>query len=292
MKVECVLETRDELGECPIWDPRTRRLWWVDVLAPSLQSYDPATGGHRRYAVAARAIGSFALRKRGGFALARNDGLHAFDPETGKSEPLLDPEPALPDNRLNDGRADRGGRFWVGSMEMAENMIAPTGSLFRVDPDLKVTRLLSDVTIPNSIAFSPDDRTFYFADSRQQTIWAFDLDMDSGDITNRRVFADLRGGRGGPDGSCVDADGFLWNAHFGTSRVVRYAPDGRVDRAIEFPASNLTCCAFGGDKLDVLYVTSAKILLKPDQLAAQPMAGALFAVHPGVRGLPEAAFAG
>jgi sugar lactone lactonase YvrE len=166
------------------------------------------------------------------------------------------------------------------------------GELYRIDPDLKVTRLFGDVKIPNSIAFSADDRTFYFADSREQTIWAFDLDIDSGDITNRRVFANLRGGRGGPDGSCVDAEGFLWNAHFGHSRVVRYAPDGRVDRTIEFPATNLTCCAFGGDKLDVLYVTSARILLNPDQLAAQPMAGALFAVAPGVRGLPEAAFAG
>lgn len=291
MKVDCVLETRDELGECPIWDPRTRKLWWIDILAPSLQSYDPASGAHRRYKVAARAVGSFAMRKRGGFVLARNDGLHAFDPETGKSEPLVDPEPNLPDNRLNDGRADRRGRFWVGSMTMAEE-IKPVGGLYRIDPDLKVTRLFGDVKIPNSIAFSADDGTFYFADSREQTIWAFDLDIDSGDITNRRVFANLRGGHGGPDGSCVDAEGFLWNAHFGHSRVVRYAPDGRVDRTIEFPATNLTCCAFGADKLDVLYVTSARILLNAEALAAQPMAGALFAVHPGVRGLPEAAFGG
>jgi sugar lactone lactonase YvrE len=291
MKVECVLATRDELGECPIWDPRTRKLWWIDILAPSLQSYDPASGAHRRYPVTARAIGSFAMRKRGGFVLARNDGLHAFDPETGKSEPLVDPEPNLPDNRMNDGRPDRRGRFWVGSMTMAEE-IKPVGGLYRIDPDLKITRLFGDVKIPNSIAFSADDRTFYFADSREQTIWAFDLDIDSGDITNRRVFVNLRGGRGGPDGSCVDAEGFLWNAHFGHSRVVRYAPDGRVDRTIEFPATNLTCCAFGGDKLDVLYVTSARILLNAEALAAQPMAGALFAVHPGVRGLPEAAFGG
>jgi sugar lactone lactonase YvrE len=291
MKVECVAETRDELGECPIWDPRTRKLWWVDILAPCLQSYDPGSGKHRRYPVTARAVGSFAIRKRGGFVLARNDGLHAFDPETGKSEPLVDPEPELPDNRLNDGRADRRGRFWVGSMSRKDER-TPAGSLYRIDPDLKVTRLLSDVIIPNSIAFSPDDRTFYFADSREQTIWAFALDIDSGAIAHRRVFADLRGGRGGPDGSCVDAEGLLWNAHFGSSRVIRYAPDGRVERSIEFPASNLTCCAFGGDKLDVLYVTSAKILLKPGELAAQPMAGALFAVHPGARGLPEAAFGG
>jgi sugar lactone lactonase YvrE len=241
--------------------------------------------------VAARAVGSFTLRKAGGFVLACNDGLHAFDPATGNSKPLVDPEPDLPDNRLNDGRADRRGRFWVGSMTMAEK-IEPVGGLYRIDADLTVTRLFGGVNIPNSIAFSADDRTLYFADSREQTIWAFDLDIDSGDITNRRVFANLRGGRGGPDGSCVDAEGFLWNAHFGHSRVVRYAPDGRVDRFIEFPASNLTCCAFGGDTLDVLYVTSAQILLKPADLAAQPLAGALFAVEPGVRGLPEAAFAG
>jgi sugar lactone lactonase YvrE len=289
--VQCLLPVRDQLGECPIWDPRTGKLWWVDILAPCLQSYDPASGEHRRFPVAARAVGSFAIRAKGGLALARDDGLHAFDPETGTSQPLVDPEPDLPDNRLNDGRADRRGRFWVGSMSMQDER-TPAGGLYRIDPDLQVTRMLGDVKIPNSIAFSPDDRTFYFADSREQLIWAFDLDIDSGDIANRRVFADVRGGRGGPDGSCVDAEGFLWNAHFATSRVVRYAPDGRVDRFIEFPATNLTCCAFGGDKLDVLYVTSAKIMLKPDALAAQPMAGALFAVYPGVRGLPEAAFAG
>jgi sugar lactone lactonase YvrE len=287
--IQCLLPVRDELGECPIWDPRTRKLWWIDILAPCLQSYDPASGAHRRYEVPGRAVGSFAIRKQGGFALAMDSGLHAFDPETGKSQLLVDPEPNLPDNRLNDGRADRRGSFWVGSMSMVDER-TPAGSLYRIDPDLKVTRLFGDVKIPNSIAFSPHDRTFYFADSREQMIWAFDLDIDTGAITNRRVFADLRGGRGGPDGSCVDAEGFLWNAHFGNARVVRYAPDGRVDRVIELPASNPTCCAFGGDRLDVLYVTTARIMLKPERLAAEPMAGALFAVQPGVRGLPEAAF--
>jgi sugar lactone lactonase YvrE len=291
MKVECVSETRDELGECPIWDPRTRKLWWVDILAPCLQSYDPESGEYRRYPLAGRAVGSFAIRKQGGFVLARNDGLYAFEPTTGKSQFLVDPEPKLPNNRLNDGRADRRGRFWVGSMPIQGS--EPTGALYRVDPDLKVARLFGDVTIPNSLAFSPDDRTLYFADSRQQTIWAFDLDIDTGAITNRRVFANLRGGRGGPDGSCVDADGCLWNAHFGMARVVRYTPNGRVDRMIELPATNPTCCAFGGDTLDVLYITTAKIMLAPERLAAQPpLAGALFAVSAGVCGLPEAEFAG
>ncbi len=290
MKVESVVACGDQLGECPIWDPRTRRIWWIDILAPALQSFDPSSGEHRRYPLQGREVGSFAIRKAGGFALAMNNGLHAYDPVTGAMRLLVDPEPGVENHRLNDGRADRRGRFWVGSMET--EMREPAGSLYRIEPDLKVARMMARITIPNSIAFSPDDRTFYFADSPRRLIWAFDLDIADGAITRRRVFAELDGDVGGPDGSCVDAEGFLWSAQYRLARIVRYAPDGRVDRTIQLPTSNPTCCAFGGDKFDTLYITTASFRMSPERRAAEPLAGNLFAVVPGVRGLPEAEFAG
>ena len=290
MKVESAVACGDHLGECPIWDPRTRRVWWVDILAPALQSFDPSSGEHRRYPLKSREVGSFAIRKAGGFALAMNNGLHAYDPVTGAMRLLVDPEPGVENHRLNDGRADRRGRFWVGSMET--EMREPAGSLYRIEPDLKVTRMMARITIPNSIAFSPDDRTFYFADSPRRLIWAFDLDIADGAITRRRVFAELDGDVGGPDGSCVDAEGFLWSAQYRLARIVRYAPDGRVDRIVALLTSNPTCCAFGGDKLDTLYITTASFRMSPERRAAEPLAGNLFAIQPGVRGLPEAEFAG
>ena len=288
--VECVVHGRDQLGECSIWDPRTRKLWWVDILAPCLQSFDPASGEHRKYPLKGRDCGSFAIRKSGGFVLATNSGLHGFDPASGAMRALVNPEPGREQNRLNDGRADRAGRFWVGSMHT--EMREPSGSLYRIDLDLKVTRFFDGITVPNSIAFSPDDRTFYFADSFKREIWAYDLDLADGAISNRRVFAKLDADAGGPDGSCVDADGYLWNAQYRLARVVRYAPDGRVDRIIALPTSNPTCCCFGGERLDTLYITTACFRMTPERLAAEPLAGGLFAVAPGVRGLPEAEFCG
>jgi sugar lactone lactonase YvrE len=224
MKAERVVSCGDQLGECSIWDPRTRRVWWIDILAPLLQSFDPASGEHRRYPLEGSEVGSFTVRKSGGFVLAMDDGLHSYDPTNGAMHRLVNPEPEIASNRLNDGRADRRGRFWVGSMH--KKMTGPTGSLYRIGPDLRVQHLFNDIMVPNSITFSPDDRVFYFADSRRRLIWAFDFDIDDGVITNRRVFAELDGDVGGPDGSCVDAEGFLWNAQYRLARVVRYAPDG------------------------------------------------------------------
>jgi sugar lactone lactonase YvrE len=289
-QVECVVRAGDQLGECTIWDRRTKKLWWVDILAPCLQSYDPAGGEHRKYPLPLRDCGSFAIRKSGGFVLATSAGLQAFDPTSGGMRALVNPEPGLVENRLNDGRADRAGRFWVGTMHT--EMRGPTGSLYRVETDLEVTRLFNDITVPNSIAFSPDDRTFYFADSFKREIWAYDFDLADGAIANRRMFAKIDADAGGPDGSCIDADGCLWNAQFRLARVVRYAPDGRVDRIVPLPTRSPTCCCFGGDKLDTLYITTARFRMTPEQLASEPLAGGLFAIMPGVRGLPEAQFGG
>jgi sugar lactone lactonase YvrE len=289
--IACVVEAQDALGESCIWCPVTRRVWWLDILAPRLQSFDPKTGEHRVYALPGRNCGNASLRKSGGFVLAMDNGLHSFDPDTGQTTFLVHPEPDQPDNRYNDGRCDRLGRLWIGTMMAAEDRHA-TGSLYRIAPDLSARREFDAITVPNSIAFSPDDRTFYFADTPKHIIWAFDFDLATGEISNRRVFADLSARRGLPDGSSVDAEGFLWNAEYAGHRVTRYAPDGRVDRSVDVPVTSPTCCCFGGDNLDTLYVTSASANLSPQQRAAEPCAGGLLAIDTGVRGLPEHAFGG
>jgi sugar lactone lactonase YvrE len=167
-----------------------------------------------------------------------------------------------------------------------------TGGLSRLDPDLSLHAMETGIGTSNSIAWSPDDRTFYYSDTAARVIWAYDFDLDAGTIANRRVLTDMDGQPGGPDGSTVDAEGFLWNAQWGGWRLVRYAPDGRVDRVVPMPVAQPTSCMFGGEDLATLYVTSARTGLSDADLARQPQAGGLFALDVGVRGLPEPRFAG
>jgi sugar lactone lactonase YvrE len=284
MDIDVVVNERELLGECPLWDERTRTLWWVDILSPSLKKLSPS--GRLEVIPLGEAMGSFAFREKGGFVAGMKSGLYFFDVE--KREAVAKPEADLPQNRFNDGRCDRDGRFWAGTMP--EPMREPAGSLYRLGADRKVERKRSGITVPNSLAWSPDGRTMYFADSPRRAIWAFDYDRASGEPSNERVFATTQ--IGFPDGSCMDADGCLWNAEYGGSRVVRYTPQGRIDRIIEFPVTQPTSCCFGGSNLDTLYVTSATQRIEPELLAKQPLAGGLFAVHAGVTGLSEPEYGG
>lgn len=287
LQVEVAVRGADRLGECPLWDERDSVLWWIDSRWPALKRLDPATGAVMML-VLPEVVGSVAFRARGGFLAATKSGIHFMDAASGALEGKANPEAALPDNRFNDGRCDRAGRFWAGTMSDVKR--DPAGSLYRFDADFACTRLRNAIIIPNSLAFSPDGRTMYFADTNRHTIWAYDYDPDSGAATGERVFADTGNGR--PDGSCVDADGCLWNAEYGAWRLLRYTPDGEVDRVLEVPVANPTCCCFGGDDLGTLYVTTATQRLAPEDLAKQPLAGSVLALRPGVRGLAESRFAG
>jgi len=230
-------------------------------------------------------VGSIALRESGGLLAAMQTGIFVF--ENKKLELLVAPPQHDKAQRFNDGRCDRQGRFWVGTLKDPE--FTPTGLLFRVEgKTARVER--SAIKIPNSLAWSPDGRTMYFADSPRHKIWAFDYDTVRGEARNERVFAAPHPGF--PDGSCVDAQGGLWNAQYGGARVVRYTPDGKLERVIEVPVKAPTCCCFGGEELDTLYITSARYLMTPEQIAAAPHSGALFACIPGVKGLADSAFAG
>jgi len=287
IRIERAVASRDRLGETPLWCERTRRLWWVDIEQPKLQSYDPATGVHDAVALPGAFAGTQALTKAGPRLLARDLTLYLRDPKTGDRTDLVSVEPGL-DNRLNDGRVDARGRFWVGTMD--NGLKAPNGGLYRIDPDGTATQFDSDVIVSNGIAFSPDGGTLYFTDTRRYTSYAYDLDLDDGVITNRRVFADYSATGDRPDGACVDVDGCLWAAFFAGSRVVRYRPDGRIDRTIPLPVTNPTCLAFGGPELKTLYVTTARKFLSDSQLAAEPLTGSLLAIDGVGQGLPENRF--
>jgi sugar lactone lactonase YvrE len=285
--VEVAAAGKDQLGECPLWDERERVLWWVDSRGPAVKRIDPATGAARTITLP-ETVGSIAFRERGGLLAATKSGIHYLDPASGGLDPVARPELHLPDNRFNDGRCDRAGRFWAGTMSDARR--EPVGSLYRLEANLDCAPLRNAVVIPNSLAWSPDGRRMYFADTMRCLIWAYDYDPASGAATRERVFADATPGR--PDGSCVDAEGCLWNAEYGAGRLVRYTPAGKVDRVIPLPIANPTCCCFGGGALDVLFVTTARQRLTPEELARQPLAGSVLAVRPGVQGLPESRFAG
>ena len=285
-QIDCVVKGNDRLGECPLWDEREGVLCWVDSRGPALKRWDPATGAVRALALPG-VVGSVAFREKGGMLAALQSGIHFLDTATGKLELAAQPEAHLPENRFNDGRCDRAGRFWAGTMSDVRR--DPTGSLYRLSTDLSCTHMRSDIVVPNSLAWSPDNRTLYFGDTHRNRIWAFDFDLASGGISNECVFAETEGR---PDGSCVDADGGLWNAEYGNWRLVRYTPAGKIDRVIPMPVANPTCCCFGGKDFDTLYVTTATQRLTPEDLAKQPLAGSVLAVRPGVRGLPEARFGG
>lgn len=232
----------------------------------------------------------FAPRQNGGFIVAFADRVALFDLETEEEEKVVEYQPENQETRLNDGCMDRQGRFILGGMN--EKSGAANADVLRIDPDLTVTTLFGGVSCANSTCFSPDGATMYFADSPDREIVAFDYDITDGTVSERRLHASFAEEPGLPDGSCVDAEGGVWNAEWEGHRVVRIAPDGHIDHVIEMPVWKPTCCAFGGAELDTLFITSSRLMSDEDALAKEPQSGGLFAVKPGVRGVVDAPFLG
>lgn len=291
INVECVLDIRAELGECPLWCPMEQSLYWVDIYEGHLNRFDPRSGENSVWTFP-EPIGSFAVYANGDWLLALKSGLHRFSPGGGGLELLAQPEAHLPRNRLNDGRCDRQGRFWVGSMQDPVDASHPAGTLYQFGPGDRCKAVVPGLFVSNGLAFSPDGRTIYFSDSYAsvRTVWACDLDPDDGALSNRRVFVDTHGMPGRPDGAAVDADGCYWMAANDGWEIVRVTPSGQVDRRVALPIAKPSMLAFGGPRLDTIYVTS--IRPKKGYLRDQPQAGSLFAVEAGVTGLPEPLFAG
>lgn len=280
----------DELGEGPMWSPGDSSLVWFDVPARLLKRR-AFPDGETEATQLVRMPGALGWRAAGGMIMAFRNGLALTD-RRGAVEREIDCSGALDfaTQRFNDGAVDRRGRFWVGGFH--PKVEDGGGGLFRVDPDLSIRRMDSGVTMSNGIAWSPDDRTMYFADSRPGCVWRYDFDVESGAIGPRGVFLDYADRPGRPDGLTVDAEGFVWIAEVTAGRVARYAPDGRLDRVVALPVSKPTSVIFGGPGFRTLFITTMRLGLSAEELAAEPLAGALFACDPGVAGLPEPAFAG
>jgi sugar lactone lactonase YvrE len=283
-----IVPCRNTLGEGPVWDAAEQAIHWVDIKGQLLQRFHPASGDSRVWTLPER-IGSFALRERGGFVVALASGF-AFLSEDGAVDWIARPAADRPGIRFNDGKCDSAGRFWAGTMNEAGP--EPTGALYRLDPDLTVTEMETGIGISNALSWSPDHRTLYFADTRAEEVRAYDYDVATGAIANRRVFASTAGRPGSPDGSTVDAEGCLWNAEWDGWCLVRYTPDGRVDRILDLPVQRPTSCAFGGPDLRTLYITTAVWDATPEEIERQPWAGSLLAVDVDVPGLPAARFRG
>jgi sugar lactone lactonase YvrE len=275
------------LGEGPRWDAASATLLWVDIPAKLVHRYDPATGTDATQQVAD--VVSLALpRRQGGVVVGLPDGLHLLDGR--RSRRLVAIEPERTDTRTNDGACDRAGRLWVGTMALDER--SPAAALYRVDPDLSVTTVLTGTTISNGLGWSPSGRRFYFIDSPTRRVDVFDVDPATGTLEDRRIFAAVEVEGAVPDGLAVDAEGGVWVALHGGWGLNRYTPDGELAAEVRLPVAKVTSCCFGGATLGDLYVTTRREGLSPAQAVEQPLAGALLRLDAGVAGLPTHAFAG
>lgn len=291
IKVATTVACRNQLGEGSYWDGKRGLLWWLDVPLPSkLYSLNPASGEVKSYDMP-EMITSVRAKKDGtGLIVACHSGISHFDYASGKLSHVLRPEPQKPYNRSNDGATDARGRFWFGTMQnniqpngAGIDLVEGAGTLYRLDPDMKLTAFETGIWVSNTVCWSPDNRTMYFCDTNTGIISAYDFDLDAEIVTNKRPFAQFD--RGWPDGSCVDAEGYLWNARWDGGCVVRFNPRGEVDTIIELPTAKVTSCAFAGPDLTDLYITTATFAMTDAEKAAYPEAGNLFACRPGVKGM-------
>ncbi len=304
------VDARAQLGEGPTWDPATGQLRWVDILGSRVHRFRPADGLLGPSLATGRHVGAAVPRAHGGLVLALAGGFAFIEPGTDPAE-IADPraidasasapvvadieitipvEADRPENRMNDAKCDPAGRLWAGTMAYAET--AGAGRLYRLDPDGRLTTMLEHVTISNGLGWSPDGRTMYYIDSGSGGVDAFRYDLSAGAIDERRQVVAIAPADGVPDGLTVDSEGALWVALWGGGAVHRYLPDGTLDQIVELPCRLVTSCAFGGDRLGELFITTATVGLTDAELAAQPGAGGVFSCRPGGLGLPATPFAG
>jgi sugar lactone lactonase YvrE len=285
----CALDLKASLGESPVWAVDEQALYFVDINAPAIVRFDPSDGSHSTMPMPA-AIGSMALRRGGGFIAALRDGIWLAD-RAGRLTRKIAEAPYDPArHRFNDGRCDLQGRFVVGSMN--EKRDAESAALYRIDPDRRMTELFNGLTISNGLAWSPDGRTMYHADTPTRTIRAFDYDPVTGTPGAPRTFARFTGETERPDGGAVDSAGNYWSAFYRGGKVVKLSPRGELLAEYPVPAMCPTMCAFGGPDLCTLYVTSARQQRDEAELAALPQSGGVFAMQVDTPGRPEPRFAG
>ena len=286
LSVEVALNIPTILGEGPVWSTQEGVLYWLDIFKPTINRFDPCTGANDVKPVP-EPIYAMGLRRGGGFVAGLESGFATIDRPVQSIAYLCNPNVG-DDVNVNDGKVDRQGRFWSGTM--ARDWESPIGRLFRLDRDGNAHAVDEGMVLSNGLGWSPDDRRMYFTDFKKSTIYCYDFDAETGDIGNRRPLIVFGDGDGFPDGMTVDAEGHLWVAHWDGWCVSRHDPDGAEVLRVPFPVPRPTSVAFGGEKLDTLYVTSATMHLTETQLAEAPLSGALFSVETDVVGLPEPCF--
>jgi len=287
--VICAIPGTAFLGEGPVWSARDERLYWVDILAPAVHWSDLTSDTYETLAMN-ELVSAVLPRRRGGLVALTQSGIKALDIRTGEVTLLADPESDKPANRFNDAKVDRQGRLWAGTLALDTS--PHQGALWCLDTDGQARCMDHGFTISNGMGWSPDDKVFYFADSGSGKIHAYDFDAARGDISGRRTFVEVDSEDGRPDGLTVDAEGYVWVAHWDGWCVTRYDPDGTVERVINLPVPRPASCTFGGPDFTTLYVTSARIRLSAQRLSEAPLSGSVFAIETGVRGLAEPMFGG
>ena len=302
-EIECLWECHDGLGETPIWVAEEESLYWADHVGPALKPADARRPTIRRLNIATgerkvwempEQVGSFGFRAGGGIIGGANSGFCTINLQAGEFEMVADPEPDKPHNRLNDGKIDRRGRYWCGSMNT--QLTDKSAYIYRLEPDFTCHKVAEDFSFvcSNGLAFDPDDTRMYFGDTKGGMIYVFDFDIDEGRIHNRRPFYKIEDPLPAiVDGATVDAEGYYWFALNLGGKILRIDPQGRLDREIKMPIRSPTCVTFGGKNYETLYVTSQQAFVTDEELTRHPQPGSLFAIHGlGVRGLPEPLFGG
>lgn len=290
--VELIFDGRQATGESPVWLPEEQALYWVDIPAKCIWSWASGNGATRFWRLP-EMVGCIAHIAGKRWLAAMETGVFYVTLNTDDSvniERLATTDHASPDMRFNDGRCDRQGRFLAGTMFLDMAAAKRVGAVSTFSAKAAPRVLLEHLIVPNGMAFSPDGKTMYLSDSHPsvQLVWAFDYDTGSGTSSNRRIFVDMNALPGRPDGAAVDADGCYWICGNDAGLLHRFTPEGRLDRSLAVPVKKPAMCAFGGENLDTLFVTS----IRPGgvDLSDQPLAGGLFALRPGVRGIPETKF--
>ena len=283
------IDARAQLGEGALWHPTENKLYWVNIEGRMLHIYNPVTKENQSLLVKER-VGTVVPVESGGALVALQNGIHFINTQTGALQFIANPLTGT-NIRFNDGKCDPSGRFWVGSMHL--QFTEGVASLYRMNTDKTVHKMLDDVTVSNGIAWTKDKKTMYYVDSYLRRIDAFDYDDADGAITNRRIVVTIPEGGGSPDGIALDEEGNIWAALWGANAVGRFDPrTGKLLQKIEVPAPNVSSCAFGGKNLDTLYITTARGELSKAQLEAYPLSGGLFSAKPGVKGMPAEFFRG
>ena len=288
--VQCVVDTRNTIGESPLWSARETALYWVDIPDARIYRWRPATDERREWKLPA-AVGSIGLAERFGLVVAMRSGFHLFDLDTEHLTFLCHPEPDIATNRLNDGKVSPEGRFWAGTMDERPEK-EPVGSLYRLDADRRCTRMAEGVKVSNGLAWSPDGRTMYHSDSRGGAIFRYTYDPETGSIGARETFVSMQPEWGRPDGGATDEEGCYWGCGISTGRINRFSPSGELIHYVQMPVTHPTMPCFGGRDGRTLYVTSLRENLSDEELLRAPQAGGVFAFEPGVAGAPAALYKG